>query len=305
MTPTPNGADAANFGPIVIFGGSGQLGGELRRLLPHALAPSRCQADLTRPETVAAFLSSVRPAVVCNAAAYNAVDRAETEPELAYAVNAVGVRELALWCRRLDALLVHFSTNYIFGCDVERTIPYRETDPPGPLNVYGSSKLAGEEAVRTLCPRHLVVRTCGLFRSPPFRTAAPVNFGERLVAAARRGEPLRVVHDQICTPTLVADLAQATIALVAAGALGLWHYTSIGACSWYEFARAVLAEAGIPSRVEPITTETLAAPARRPRYSVLDCSAYDRLGLVPRRSWREALAWCWRGNRDVSSDRTS
>src|SRR5205085_9848553 len=176
--------------------------------------------------------------VVINCAAYNLVDRAEDEPDAAFAVNAWAVRELATACNELGSVLVHFSTDHVFGLDAARRTPYAEDDPPGPVNVYGLSKLSGEYLVRALCPRHFIVRTCGLYGIWGSGGKGG-NFVETMLRLAREGKPLRVVDDQECTPSYTVDIATATAALIATDRYGLYHLTNSGSCSWYDFARAI------------------------------------------------------------------
>jgi dTDP-4-dehydrorhamnose reductase len=271
----------------LILGSTGQLGTALRRLLPDAVGLGRAEADLFRPETLRALVRNAGPAVVFNCAAYNAVDRAESDLAGAFTVNAFAVRELALGCADVGAALVHFSTNYVFGQDEARRMPYHETDLPGPVSAYGVSKLAGEHFALMVCAKALVIRTCGLFGYA--QRAGASNFVERLLERARRGEPLHVVNDQVCTPTSASDLAEAALRLVEAGAQGLHHFTNAGACTWYEFACEAIRLAERNNPVEPVTSDTFAAPARRPGYSVLACDAYDRHSVRPRRSWQLAL----------------
>jgi dTDP-4-dehydrorhamnose reductase len=249
---------------------------------------TRDRADLTRPETLRAVLSELRPQVVINCAAYNLVDKAEQEPEAAAAVNAWGVRELALVCRDLDCVLVHFSTDYVFGLEDGRQTPYGEMDPPGPVSVYGLSKLAGEYLVRSLWPKHFVIRTCGLY-GVWGSGGKGGNFVETMLRVAGQGKPLRVVADQICTPSYTADVAEAAAALVQTGRYGLYHLTNAEACSWHELARTIFQIARIQADLTPIASKDWAAPARRPSYSVLGMEAYQALGLPLLRPWPEAV----------------
>jgi dTDP-4-dehydrorhamnose reductase len=253
------------------------------------VALTRAQADLTRPDTLRAALAEIRPDVVVNCAAYNFVDRAEAEPEAAFAVNAWGVRQLALVCRDLGCLLVHFSTDYVFGLDERRRVPYREEDAPGPLSVYGLSKLAGEYLVRALCPRHLVIRTCGLY-GVHGSGGKGTNFVETMLRLAGEGKSLRVVADQVLTPSYTVDVAAAVVALLQTGQSGLYHIVNAGCCSWHEFATAIFELAGTPRMVTGISSAEYGAAARRPSYSVLSTETYQRLGLPPLRPWHEALA---------------
>lgn len=273
-----------------VLGSAGQLGHDLcPRLAGEAIALTREQADLTRPETLRTVLGKLRPDVVVNCAAYNFVDRAETEPEAAFAVNAWGVRELAKVCRDLDCTLVHFSSDYVFGLDPSRATPLADTDAPGPVSVYGLSKLAGEYLVRSICPKHLVIRTCGLY-GVWGSGGKGGNFVETMLRVAGQGKPLRVVADQTCTPSYTVDVATATAALIATGRSGLFHVTNSGSCTWHEFAAAIFQQAGVSANLSPITSAEYGAAARRPGYSVLASEAYDRLGLPPLRSWQKALA---------------
>jgi dTDP-4-dehydrorhamnose reductase len=250
---------------------------------------TREQADLARPETLTAALGELRPDVVVNCAAYNFVDRAEDEPEAAFAVNAWGVRSLALACRRRDCVLVHFSSDYVFGLEEGRQQPYAESDAPGPVSVYGLSKLAGEYLVRSLCPRHFVIRTCGLY-GVWGSGGKGGNFVETMLRLAGQGKPLRVVADQRCTPSFTVDIADATARLVPTNRYGLYHLTNSGSSSWHEFAHAIFETAGVQADLRAITSEEYGAKARRPAYSVLGMAVYDALKLPAPRPWRAALA---------------
>jgi dTDP-4-dehydrorhamnose reductase len=273
-----------------ILGANGQLGRDLGpRLSGEVVALTRERADLTRPETLRTTLAELRPDVVINCAAYNFVDKAESDAEAAFAVNAWGVRSLAQVCRDLGCVLVHFSSDYVFGLDETRRTPYREDDPPGPVSVYGLSKLAGEYLVRTLCPRHFVIRTCGLY-GVWGSGGKGGNFVETMLRVAGQGKPLRVVADQTCTPSYTVDVAAAAAALVGTGRYGLYHLTNSSSCSWHEFARAIFDLAGVRADLAPITSREYGAAARRPAYSVLAAPAYESLGLPPLRPWQEALA---------------
>src|ERR1700722_10415203 len=219
-----------------VLGANGQLGRDLcPRLSGDVYALTREQADLTKPAELRTFLTHLRPDVVVNCAAYNFVDRAETEPVAAFAVNTWGVRELATICHQLHCTLVQFSTDYVFGLDDTRHTPWRESDAPGPVSVYGLSKLAGEYLVRALCPQHFVIRTCGLY-GVWGSGGKGGNFVETMLRLAGQGKPLRIVADQICTPTYTPDLAAATVALLQTDRHGVAHVTNSGQTNWHEFA---------------------------------------------------------------------
>jgi len=275
----------------LVVGSAGQLGRELVTLLGSdvAWAGDRGEIDATDGTAVEALVSQVRPDVVFNATAYNRVDAAESEPGAAFAVNAAAPHFLAKAARDARALLVHYSTDYVFDGRASR--PYREDDTPRPLGVYGASKLAGEHLVAAAGGERLVIRTSGVLGRGGSEQKGG-SFVERIVAKARAGEPLRVVSDQVFAPTCAADLATASLALVRAGARGIFHVTNAGSCTWHELAVAALTIGGLDVPVERISVGDLRLPARRPAYSVLDTSRYLGLALPPLRHWREALPEC-------------
>ncbi len=272
----------------LVTGAFGQLGRELVAALGSGLAWSggRAELDIAREEEVQALVGRVRPDVIFNAAAYNQVDRAEAEPGLALEVNALGPLVLARAARGVGALLVHFSTDYVF--DGASRHPYREDDVARPLGAYGVSKLAGEHLVSSARGEALVVRTSGVFGRGGSRQKGG-SFVERILVKARAGTPLRVVSDQVFSPTYAPDLARGVLELVQAGARGLVHLTNDGSCSWHDLAVESLALAGVTATVEPIAVASLDLPAARPAFSVLDVSRARSLGLSPLRSWKDAL----------------
>ena len=260
----------------------------MRRLGERVVwAGGRAGLDVRDAAAVSALVSSVRPDVVVNASAYNKVDAAEGERDLAFAVNATGPANLAAACASVGALLVHVSTDYVF--DGAATRPYREDDPTGPLGVYGASKLEGESRVLASGVPCLVARTSGVLGAGGSRGKGG-SFVERILARARSGEPLRVVDDQVFAPTFASDLAAGLVALVASGARGLVHVTNTGSCSWHELASESVRLAGLASPVAAISTASLGLAARRPAYSVLDGTLYRSLGLAPLPPWRDSLS---------------
>lgn len=273
----------------VVLGAPGQLGRDLCPRLAGEVVPlARADADLTDAARLRDKLNALRPDCVVNCAAYNFVDKAEAEPDAAFAVNAWAVRNLATACRDLGCTLVHFSTDYVFGLDASRRTPLAETDPPGPVSVYGLSKLAGEYLVRATCPRHFVIRTCGLY-GVWGSGGKGGNFVETMLRLAGQGKPLRVVDDQRCTPSFTADVADAAVALIRTGKYGLYHLTNAGDCSWFEFAREIFRIAGLAADLAPITSDQFGAPARRPAYSVLANDKAASVGSAPPQPWKEAI----------------
>jgi len=273
----------------VVLGAPGQLGRDLcPRLTGEVLPFGRADVDLTDAVRLRDRLQDLRPDVVVNCAAYNFVDKAEAEPEAAFAVNAWAVRNLAAVCRDLECTLVHFSTDYVFGLDAARTTPWNEDDPPGPVSVYGLSKLAGEHLVRSTCPKHLVIRTCGLY-GVWGSGGKGGNFVETTLRLAGQGKPVRVVNDQRCSPSFTADVAATTVGLMEAGQYGLYHVTNAGDCTWFEFTREIFRVVGVTVDLRPITSIEFGAAARRPPYSVLANEKLSSVGLTAPRPWTEAI----------------
>ena len=273
---------------ILLIGANGQLGTDLHRLRPGVTAVTRAQLDVSHRDTVAAELRQLRPEVVVNAAAYVNVEACEEHPDQAFAVNSDAVENLARVCAEVGTRLVHVSTDYVF--DGNARTPYGEDDPANPLNVYGRSKLSGEERIRALCPSHLIIRSSGLYGTAGSRGKGG-NFITSVIDRAKRGNgEVDVVSDQELTPTNTHDLATMIWRLVDGGALGTFHVTNGGSCTWNEFARAIFELRGDRVIVRPITSAQLGLKARRPAYSVLDNAKLEREGFVRMRPWREALA---------------
>lgn len=272
---------------IALIGATGQLGSELASSLgENAALLGRAQIEVTDSASVEAALSAVRPRAVINAAAYNLVDRAEDEPDLALAVNALGPRNVARYCAAHDIPLLHVSSDYVFGLAEDRNTPYAESDAPGPLSAYGTSKLAGEYFVRNLCRRHFIVRTCGLYG----HNSVHGNFVETMLRLSEQQSPLKVVDDQQCTPTSTRDLARAILDLIGTEAYGLYHATNAGSTTWYRFAAEIFRLADVDVELIPITTQQFGAKARRPAYSVLDCTRLKKVRGCELPPWQQALA---------------
>jgi dTDP-4-dehydrorhamnose reductase len=275
---------------ILLTGRTGQVGSAL----VHALAPlgevralDRQEMDLLDPQSIRSAVAKAMPDVIVNAAAYTAVDRAEREKELAHEVNSRAVKELAHESRSAGALLVHFSTDYVF--DGVKSTPYVETDVPNPLNVYGSSKLEGERAIAASGCRHLIFRTSWVY-GPAGR-----NFLHAILDAARTKPELRVVDDQRGAPTSSVAIAGAVAQVLSstdlpAKAAGIYHLSAAGATTWHGFAAAILKGKGLTTPIAAIRSDEYPAAARRPKNSLLDnskiCAAFD----VELPDWRQGLA---------------
>jgi dTDP-4-dehydrorhamnose reductase len=257
--------------------------------LPGQIAPlGRDVINLDDADSVRPALTREAPHLVINAAAYNFVDRAEDETERAFIVNARGPWALARACAARDIPLVHVSSDYVFGRDEARATPYLESDVPGPQSEYARGKLAGEVFVQTVCPKHYVLRTCGLYG----RAVSPGkgNFVETMLRLGKERGAVSVVDDQWCTPTAAADLAGWIAELIATNKYGLYHATNAGSTTWCRLAREIFRQAGMAVEVTSITTAQFGAKAARPAYSVLDCAKLTEAIGHPLRPWQEALA---------------
>ncbi len=273
---------------IVITGSGGQLGGELlRQIGAAAVGLDLPDLDLTDRLGTLAVLRSLRPRAVINTAAYTRVDEAETNGELCRAVNALGVAHLVKACRELDCTLVQIGTDYVFGGDASRRTPYGETDTPAPQGVYAQSKLDGERYAAGW-EKHFIVRSCGLYGQPGPRSAG--NFVATMLRLGKTGKPLRVVADQVCSPSYVPHVARAIGFLLSTEAYGTYHIVNRGATTWYALAVEIFRQAGLDVTVEPITTAQYGARAPRPAYSVLDTTKYHSLpGRPEMPAWEEGV----------------
>jgi dTDP-4-dehydrorhamnose reductase len=303
---------------ILLTGKTGQLGSELGRLLPtlgEVIAPERNELDLREPEQICKIMRNANPQLVVNAAAYTAVDAAETDEANALAVNAEAPRVLAEEAKKLGAMLVHFSTDYIF--DGSKNAPYVETDPPNPLNAYGRTKLAGEETIRNSGAAHLIFRTSWVYATHGR------NFLLAILRLATEREELKIVSDQIGAPTCAADIAAATAKILTntyrrnddacelSKVSGTYHMTAAGETTWYDFTKAILEESAHASqdlswfgaasqgrpllarRVIPITAAEYGSRTPRPAYSVLSNARLTQTFGITLPDWRTQLYKCF------------
>lgn len=275
---------------ILVTGSRGQLGSALRVELAgrqdlETLFTNTDSLDVTSEEAVRTVMDSFRPEVVVNCAAYTAVDRAESDKECCRRLNAEAPRILAENAARTGTRLIHISTDYVF--DGLGTRPYRESDMPGPGTVYGQTKLEGEEAVRRILPQgHVILRTAWLY------SLTGRNFVKTMLSLAAERDEIGVVADQWGSPTYAPVLARAVAAVMDAARWmpGTYHATCAGRTTWYDFTRAILAEAGVTRcRVRPLTSDEYPTPARRPHYSVLDCSRFQNTYRFPLPDWQTSL----------------
>lgn len=286
---------------VVIVGAGGQFGREVQRVgKAWELHPFRhADLDICHHREVRRRLQEIDPGLVINAAAFTAVDACESEVDHAFQVNAFAVRNLAQVCREMGSVLVHLSTDYVF--DGRAGTPYGEGDLPNPLNVYGVSKLTGEFFVRQAQPRHIILRTSGLYGAPG-RQGSDRNFVDTMLALARDRDRIRVVDDQVLAPTYAWDLAEAMRELIRAESYGLYHVTNRGQCSWFAFAEAIFEKMGLNPDMERISSEDLGREAQRPSYSVLDTGKARSVmgGELP--PWGDALSRYLEARKEACSD---
>jgi len=274
---------------VLLIGANGQLAQDLHRSLARdeVIPVTHQELEICDAAAVQGLVDRLRPHCIINTAAFHRVDDCEDQAERAFAVNGSGLCNLARVAQRFGAVLVHFSTDYVF--DGTKDTPYVETDRPGPLSVYAMSRLVGEWAVQQYCSKYFVVRTCGLYGAAGSSSKGG-NFVETMLRLASKGQLIRVVSDQTVTPTSTRDLAEKLVPLIHTEQYGVYHMTNTGECSWYEFAQEVFRQVGLSSELVPTTTEAFGAKARRPAYSVLDNYALRQAGFSDFRPWQEALA---------------
>ncbi len=284
---------------ILVFGKIGQLGWELQRSLAplgEVIAVDYPQIDLRHPQTVRDWILPGSPDVIINATAYTAVDRAESEPQLAMAINADSVRTMAEEAQKAKAALIHFSTDYVF--DGQKGSPYIETDSPNPLSVYGKTKLAGERHIEDVGGSYLILRTSWVY------SLRRESFVTKVLEWARQQEVLKIVDDQVSSPTWARMLAEATALLLARAhdnlftwigeRSGIYHLAGSGACSRYEWAQAILEndpqpESRLAREILPSKTVDFPTPAQRPLYSALNCEKFSKVFGLTLPHWRDAL----------------
>ena len=276
---------------ILITGADGQLGADLCKTLKnHKVIPlTIADGDITDFSFVKKQCLAHKPDVIINTAAYVLVDACEDNRDLAYQVNALGARNMAVAAEQIGAALVQISTDYVFGGEEKlRTTPYTEFDVPVPCSAYGASKLAGEDYARHLCRRHFIIRSSALFGAAGAMGKGG-NFVETMLRMAKERTELRVVNDQIFSPTYTPDLAARIAQLIDTQYYGIVHITNSGACSWYEFTVEILKQAGIKTPVAPITSDQYPQKAKRPAYSALDNYQLRLLNMAAMPAWQDAL----------------
>jgi dTDP-4-dehydrorhamnose reductase len=251
---------------VLVTGAEGQLGSELVMFLKASgykvLGMGKSELDITNEDEVNKVVLQIKPEIIIHCAAYTQVDIAESQPDKAFLINAIGTRNIAIAAESIKAKLVYLSTDYIF--DGSSTTPYHEFSPVSPINIYGSSKLAGEMMVRDFHSKFFIVRTSWVFG------INGNNFVKTMLKLSKEKELLKVVHDQVGSPTYTADLSNRIVQIIETNKYGVYHVTNSGSCSWYEFAGEIFAQSNIVINLEACITDAFPRPAKRPKYSVLD-----------------------------------
>lgn len=276
---------------VAVIGGEGQLGSDVVDQFVHAgetvASLSHREIEISSADSVRGVLSGLGPDVIVNTAAMHNVESCENDPAKAYAVNAIGSRNLAAAARDLGATLIHVSTDYVF--DGLKREPYVESDTAVPLNVYGNTKLSGELFVRATTKSHMIIRTSGLYGKKPCRAKGGLNFVELMLKLARERDELSVVNDEFVSPTSTADLARQIVVLARSRDFGLYHATAEGSCTWYQFAQKVFEFTETRVKLRVAGPNEFPAKVPRPKYSVLENHRLKKLGLNCLRSWERGL----------------
>ena len=290
---------------VAVIGSNGQLGADLvdeyRSTGAVTTGLTHEDIDISSLDGTRRILAGVRPEVIVNTAAMHHVENCEKDPVRAYEVNAIGARNLAMVARELDAKVIHVSTDYVFnGAKVQ---PYVEDDRPAPLNVYGNTKLAGEAFLHGMGEKYFVVRTSALYGRNPCRAKGGKNFVDLMLKLGSERDEVRVVDDEIVTPTATAELAKQIVILARTDHYGLYHATAEGSCSWYQFAKAIFAQEGIRTKLNVASSAEFPAKVPRPKYSVLENRALKTFGLNSLQAWQNGLSSYLESQRRMTSDR--
>lgn len=273
---------------VAIIGANGQLGSDLCKVWTQEeiISLTHQELDVANQQKVSELFGTLRPDIIINTAAYHKVDECEENPEKSFLINGAGSYYVAEAANKVDAVYVFISTDYVF--DGQKKTPYVESDCPNPLSVYGASKVAGEQLTRIACPNHFIIRSTGLYGVAASR-AKGGNFVDKMIQLSKEKDELRVVNDQVLTPTYTVDLAKKMAELLKTKNYGTYHITSSGYCSWYDFTREIFKLADIKTKLSPTTSDEFKTRAKRPAYSVLENNHLKKIGLKDLRPWQEAL----------------
>lgn len=276
---------------IALIGSNGQLGSDLLKILSplYKVKPlTHRDIEITDKERMHKVLKTFKPDILISTAAYTRVDEGESAPEKAFLINTVGTKNLAEYCAEKNITLLFYSTDYVFGQDSKRRKPYTENDIPGPINTYGISKLAGEEYIKSTLKKWFIIRTTGLF-GVAGSSGKGYNFVELMIRLSKEQKNVRVVSDQVSSPTYTKELAEQTLLILKKNKYGLYHVTSKGSCSWYEFAKEIFRLTNIKTPLKRVSEKTWKTSAKRAHYSVLKNKRIEELNISVMSNWKVAL----------------
>lgn len=275
----------------LVIGANGQLGSDIVSIFGHdsyyEITPTvSSEINITAPNTIDAAIAKYSPEMIISTAAFHNVDLCENDPEKSFGVNTIGIRNLSIACKQHNITLVHFSTDYVFGENRNRSTPYTETDTPGPQSVYAVSKLAGEYIMRYLLSKYYIIRTSGLYGSAQSSSKSD-NVINAILKRTRQRSDILAVKNQILSPTYTVNIAENLKELLKTTHYGLYHMTSGGQCSWYEFVSEVVRLLKSPVNVMPVQAAAYYTQVKRPHYSVLENAHLKEIGLYTMQSWQE------------------
>jgi len=277
---------------IAVTGANGQLGSDISvEFSAHGdnvVMLNHSDIEVTDIDSVTKTIKNIKPDFVINTAAMHNVEKCELNPVQSFSVNGIGARNLAIVCNDVNAVLMHISTDYVF--DGKKMAPYVETDNVSPLNIYGNTKVSGEQFISSISKKYYIARTSGIYGHNPCRAKGGLNFVELMLKLAVERPELRVVNDEFLTPTSTKEIARQLIKLSASGAYGLYHATAEGSCSWYEFAGKIFEIAGLSPKLNKANPDEFPIKVPRPKYSVLENAGLKNAGLNIFKPWDEALA---------------
>jgi len=277
---------------IAVIGANGQLGSDICREFSRqgneVIELNHTDIEVSDIDSVSTNIRNINPDYVINTAAMHNVEKCELDPIQSFAINGVGARNLSLICNDVNAVLIYISTDYVF--DGSKKAPYIETDNVSPLNVYGNTKVSGEQFIGSIAKKYFIVRTSGIYGHNPCRAKGGVNFVELMLKLAKEKPELRVVNDEFLTPTSTREIARQLVKLSESGAYGLYHATAEGSCSWYEFARKIFELSGLSPNLNMTNPDEFPMKVPRPKYSVLENAALNHAGMNIFKPWNEALA---------------
>ncbi len=276
---------------ILLIGGEGQLGSDLKGVLGNyeLIVPSRAELDISYFDQAKNFINNILPDVIINTAAFHQPEECEKDPQKSFLINTLAIKNLAEISKEKNIPLVHISTDYVFGLDENRSTPYTEEDLPGPVNIYGISKLSGEYCIQYTTSKFFIIRTSALFGVAGCRAKGGSNFVEMMLKLAREKGEARVKNDEWISPTYTKELAQNIAKLIETDYYGLYHITNQGECSWYEFAQKIFELTNIQVKCLGVPSSEFPSPIKRPRYSVLDNKHLREKGLDTMSHWEIAL----------------